>query len=544
MTRLWDWPAAVGRRHVVAFAIVSAVLAVVVVYGLVNGPGYTDAYYYTNAANRMAAGQGMTDPYLWTYMGVPETLAGDWTVPSHQYWMPMGSLMAALSMTLLNAPGSYPAAQLPFALAAWPFALIGFALGARLGRTALSAWLAGLLTLLSPFYVFYWGAVDSVMPFALAGSACLLLLGLLVSASDATPRSAWLWAAAGALAALAHLSRPDGVLFLGIGGLFVLVVALRARAWRALLMLAPLTAAYSLVMLPWWLRNLQAIGAPLATGGAEGMFFITYDDLFLYPAGASLARFLDTLGWQGFLDTRWLALVGDGGISGNLGTFLAVEGMIFLAPLMVIGAVKRWRDPFLWPFFVAAIGIHIVMTLIFSFAGYRGALLHSAGALVPFWAALGVVGLRDVLEWVARRRRNWKPNAAMRVFGPALVVFAVLLIAVLQARHMDGPSDNERAAYAEADALLPAGARLFTIDPPEAWYVSGRGGAVIPQAPPERLLEVATRFDIRYLLAREGEVPGMMRGVFTAPTAFLREIPLQTPDWTLYEIVAETPAGS
>jgi hypothetical protein len=171
-------------------------------------------------------------------------------------------------------------------------------------------------------------------------------------------------------------------------------------------------------------------------------------------------------------------------------------------------------------------------------------LLHSAGALVPFWAALGVVGLRDVLEWVARRRRNWKPNAAMRVFGPALLVFAVLLIAVLQARHMDGPSDNERAAYAEADALLPAGARLFTIDPPEAWYVSGRGGAVIPQAPPERLLEVATRFDIRYLLAREGEVPGMMRGVFTAPTAFLREIPLQTPDWTLYEIVAETPAGS
>lgn len=544
MKQFLAWPDSISRRSTLAFALVSALLAVIVVYGLVTGPSYTDAYYYFNAAKRIVAGQGMTDAYLWTYMSAPARLIGDWTVPSHQYWMPMGSLMAASGMALANAPGSYAAAQIPFALSAWLFALIGYTLGARLGRTPLIAWLAGLLTILSPFYAYYWGAVDSVMPFALAGSACLLMLGLLISAHRVTARAAWGWAAVGMLAGLTHLSRPDGVLFLGVAMLFVLIAARRGRDWRGLLMLLPVVLAYVLVLLPWWLRNMYALGTPLATGGVEGMFFITYDDLFSYPAGASLARFLDTLGWRGFADTRWLALVGERGLSGNLGTFIAVEGMIFLAPLMLIGAIKRWRDPFLWPFFIATAGIHLVMTLIFSFAGYRGALLHSAGALVPFWAALGVVGLRDTLGWVARYRRRWKPDTALRVFGPALLIFAVLLVILLRARHIGEPDLGERSAYLEVDALLPEGARLFTTDPPEAYYISGRGGAVIPQSSPDLLPEIASRFDIEYLLVRDGEITEQMQGIWAAPPPFLQEIPLSALEWKLYAITSESPPGS
>ncbi len=374
----------------------------------------------------------------------------------------MASLMAAAGMVLAGAPDSYAAGQLLFVLAAWGLALIGFAVGARLGRTVFTAWLAGLLTILSPFYAFYWGVIDSTTPFALAGAACILVLGMAVCANRVTKRSAWWWAAAGALAGLAHLSRPDGLLFLGIAGLFVLVLAWRSRRWAGLWMLLPVMLAYALVLLPWWLRNMQALGTALPTGGAAGMFFTDYDDLFAYPAGASLGRFLETAGWRGFLDTRWLALVGEGGISGNLGTFLAVEGMIFLAPLMLIGLVKRWRNPFLWPFIVAAIGIHVVMTLVFSFAGYRGGLLHSAGALVPFWAALGVVGLRDVLEWVARRRRNWRPASAMRVFGVALLGFAVLLLMTLAARGPRGPAEPINAGCRGRCAATRGCAAVFS----------------------------------------------------------------------------------
>ncbi|HYO87576.1 MAG TPA: hypothetical protein VER79_02955, partial [Candidatus Limnocylindrales bacterium] len=364
-----------------------------------------------------------------------------------------------------------------------------------------------------------------------------------VSANRVPPRLAWLWAAAGALAGLAHLSRPDGLLFLGISVLFVLVLAARTRRWAGLLMLAPVLASYALVLLPWGLRNLQTLGTLLPTGGAEGMFFVTYDDLFAYPAGASLGRFLDTLGWQGFLSTRWDAVEGgDGAISGNLGTFIAVEGMIFLAPFMLIGLFKRLRQPFLWPFFAAVMGIHAVMTLIFPFAGYRGGLLHSAGALVPFWAALGVVGVQDVINWVARRRRNWRPASAIRVFGPALILFAVLLIVALEARHVRAPSETDRALYAEVDALLPDDARLLSVDPPEVYYVSGRGGASIPNAAPDVLPELAARFDIRYLLLQEGTITEPMTSAWDAPPEFLRAIPLTSAGARLYEITA-APSG-
>ena len=67
-------------------------------------------------------GDGLTDPYLWTYIGLPETIP----TASHQYWMPLTSMLAALGMWVMNAPGEYAAAQWPFALMLAGLAGIGF----------------------------------------------------------------------------------------------------------------------------------------------------------------------------------------------------------------------------------------------------------------------------------------------------------------------------------------------------------------------------------------------------------------------------------
>ncbi|MFN8564458.1 MAG: hypothetical protein U0703_23210 [Anaerolineae bacterium] len=61
--------------------------ALVITRGLIAAPGYTDVYYHLNAANRMASGQGLTDPYVWTYIGALDRLP----MPSHLYWMPLTS---------------------------------------------------------------------------------------------------------------------------------------------------------------------------------------------------------------------------------------------------------------------------------------------------------------------------------------------------------------------------------------------------------------------------------------------------------------------
>ncbi len=538
----WKLPAAVGRRSLVLFPVVSALLAAVLVFGLAPEPSYTDADYHFNAAVRLASGQGLTDAYLFTYHGAPAELRGDWSVPSHQYWMPLSSLMAAAGMVVAGAPGSYAASQIPFAAAAWGVALIGFAVGARLGRSPFFAWVAGLLTILSPYYAFYWGAIDSTTPFALAGAGCLTALGVLVSNGIVRGRAVWGWLLAGVLAGAAHLARPDGLLFFGVALLFALVVARRARSRRGLLLLGLGLAGYVLVMLPWWLRNVAEFGAPLPVGGIEGMVYIEYNDLFNYPAGATLERFVAALGWEGLISTRWLALAGEGGLSGNLGTFIAVEAMIFLAPFMLIGLARRWRDPFLWPFGLAALGIHLVMTLVFPFAGYRGGLLHSAGALLPFWTALGALGVQDAVGWIARRRRHWRPALATRIFGSALVVFAAALLLTLAARGPRQKPESDRALYAEVNQLLPEGARILSVDPPGLYALTGRGGATLPNSAPEALAEIAARFDIGYLLLQEGRLPGPLQPVWENAPQFLTEIPLDAPGGRLYEIAASAPA--
>ncbi len=165
------------RRPLVIFTLIAIIIAFAIAR-LVNAPGYTDAYYHFNAAARLAAGQGLTDAYLWTYIGAPETLPASGLTPSHLYWMPMTSLMAAAGMKLLNAVGSYSAAQLPFTLMFAATAVIGFWLGRKIGGSNRHAWLAGLLTLFSGFYTRFWGTMDTFAPYALFGSLCLLVMGL------------------------------------------------------------------------------------------------------------------------------------------------------------------------------------------------------------------------------------------------------------------------------------------------------------------------------------------------------------------------------
>src|SRR5512139_921485 len=95
----------------------------------IRQPGYTDAYYYFNAGQRLAEGDGLTDPYLWIYINAPDHLPG----PSHTYWMPLESLVAAISMALGGA--TFGAAQVPSVLCLVGLVFLAFWLGGYLGRS-------------------------------------------------------------------------------------------------------------------------------------------------------------------------------------------------------------------------------------------------------------------------------------------------------------------------------------------------------------------------------------------------------------------------
>ena len=476
--------APVYRRDVpriAALALLVGVLGAI----LIDQPGSTDAFYYYNAAQRMANGLGMTDAALWTYIGAPAGLP----IPSHLYWQPLPSFVALGGMSLFGV--HFGGAQIAFLLLYACLAVIGYTLGALLGKSRRVAWLAALLVIFSGYYFPYWFTTSSIAPFGLFGALCLLSMGI------GRKTESWLWfALSGICAALAHLTRADGLL--------LLIILPAVAVWRAPLgvgLRAVLAGvlAYAAVMLPWWLRMLDVSGAPLPAGGIETAFMRSYDEIVNYPAGVSLAHFL-SWGVENIIRSRLWAL------SVNLMRFIGEQGLIALTPLMMFGAWRKRRDPILSGFLLYAPLLFILMTFVFTFPGARGGLFHSGAALMPFWAALGGVGLHDLIMAVAARRRRWHPNQAKVVFGGALIAWAVLLsVVMLWNKRLEW--NNSGAFYTALG--LPQEAIVMINDPSALYYFTGNMGVVVPNAPPSSISDLAARYGVTHVVLDRNYPPLM-----------------------------------
>jgi hypothetical protein len=408
---------------------------------------------------------------------------------------------------------------------------VGFWLGRRLGGQAAHGWQAGLLSIASGFFTGFWGAIDTFTPYAFAGSLCLLAMGLALE-----NRRAFWWPIGGAAAALGHLTRADGLLLLIVGVLVAVWLWDRVAFTRKLGAVALLCAAYLIVMSPWFARNQAAIGAPLPLGGAQAIWFRTYDELFSAPPDASpQSLFADGAG--AFIESRWLAL------TNNVTTFIVVEGWVIFAPVMLLGLWLRRRERLLRPFWLYALGLHLAMTLVFPLPGYRGGLFHSTAALVSWWAALAVVGLHHAIDWAAKRRR-WNMRSARIVFtaGGLALAFALTLFGILRAQPTRG---DQTRLYAELRSRLPDDARIMINDPASLYYHTGRGGVVLPNEAPEAILGIARQYAIDYVVIefdvmadgrRLAAIPAPLLPLIDDPPAFLTPLPLDYPDARLYAI--------
>jgi 4-amino-4-deoxy-L-arabinose transferase-like glycosyltransferase len=129
--------------------------------------------------------------------------------------------------------------------------------------------LAGLASAVYPKFVYYAGLVTTE-------TLCTLLLAmavwLLVAAWQG--ESWWRWPAAGAVLALAALSRSSLLLLPGVAVLWTVIVSGgRQRALKAALLLV---VAFAAVMSPWWVRNWAVHGrfVPATTEGGY-TFWVT-----------------------------------------------------------------------------------------------------------------------------------------------------------------------------------------------------------------------------------------------------------------------------
>ncbi|MGH2622024.1 MAG: glycosyltransferase family 39 protein, partial [Anaerolineales bacterium] len=201
----------------------------------VRGPGYMDADYYMLTARQLARGEGFTEPVLWNYLDDPSQLPH----PSHLYWLPLASLVAAGSMTLFGE--SFRAAQAPFVLIAAALPLLTARISFELTRDRELATQAGVLAAFSGFFLPFFVTTDAFAIYAVLGAITFLLM---TSALEKPTARAWL--GVGILSGLGSLARADSLLLLATAVLaLILAKQDRTRGFGALLV------GFVLVLAPW-----------------------------------------------------------------------------------------------------------------------------------------------------------------------------------------------------------------------------------------------------------------------------------------------------
>lgn len=474
----------------------------------IHSPGYMDADYYFATGGELAAGNGFTEPFIWTYIASPTSIPG----PSHLYWMPLTSMVSFVSMAILGL--NFRAAQLPFLIL---FTLLPAAvaqLAFRLHGDPDDAFRSGLLAAFPGYFFPYFLTTDMFIIYAWIG------LGIFWLVLKDHPNLHWLGFGLGALVGLAHLSRADGWL--------LMVPALTGIALQRDkgLRVSPFVfLGYAVVMVPWFIRNLSVIGFPLPVGTSRTLWLTSYPELFHYPPDMiNFSSWLEA-GWSQALWVRAQALMI------NLERILAENGLIFLGPFMLWGGLKLRRQPAIRAAFAYGLLLLVVMTIVFPFAGTHGGVFHSSSALMPILWCLAPIGLDHAIGLAAKLRR-WEPARAKSLFKNSAVVLAAILTLGLSVGRVVGRDPaHPRWNYPQADYQAVGQAMPFNSEdnplavvnnPPGFYLATGRPAIVIPDGGLDALKGVIQRFDAGWVVF-DRNTPEGLRSLYdgTAQPAWL-----------------------
>jgi len=475
---------------------------VLLVSGYQASPGYMDADYYMAGGMSLARGSGFSDFFLWNFLADPEGIP----TPSHAYWMPLGSLLSALGMVITGVV-NFASARIFFLLVAALIAPLTMGLSYSIYRNREYARLAGLIAAVPGFYLAYLGTTDTFGIYMVLGCAWFLIL----SHEPFKPGVRFLLL--GVLSGLLHLSRADGILWLFLGVIYILTAKPLDKsspdgggAAKTALILAfgALMAGYLLIMLPWILRNISAFGTPLSPGGIRALWLIHYDDIYAYPGDQITFSRWWASGLLSIFRVRWHAL----GI--NLQTALAVQGGIFLAPLMIVGLwqVRQLRAVrfglIIWLMTL------LLMTGAFPEVGWRGGFFHSGAAIQPlFWAA-APVGLAEFIRLGVRVRR-WNYQKAWSFFRSGSIVLLLIVTLSSTGKRLtdfrlpvnawDQSNENYARIEAELSKLGAIEDDIVLVNNPPGYFVAtGRKAISIPDGGMLTLLAVAERYGGAYLI--------------------------------------------
>jgi hypothetical protein len=494
-------------------------------------PGYMDAEYYYLGGENLASGKGFWEMVIWNYLDDPAGLPN----PSHAYWMPLPSLLAAAGLVVFGQ-GSFFSAQIPFILLAACIPLISFRIASLIYNSRKQALFAALLAFVPGYYAVYLTTTDTVSPYIVLGGFFLLTL-LQISKTHTSDNKRILFYSLilGITAGLMHLTRSDGLFWLagalispfwlysdqvrkksGVSGSIRLPASLLAQS-------ALIAAGYLLVMTPWFVRNFNLFGSLLAPGGFQTLWLVDYNQTFIYPAHE-----LNFSNWfnSGFWNNM---LVRVQAVFANLTTFFVIEGVIILVPFMLAGFVKLRKAPavqlmgFIW------LLTFFLMSIIFPFAGMRGGFLHaSAGFQTLVWAVVPM-GFDAFIRWGVKHR-GWKGERSGLVFKVSLISILSILSLFIFFSKVQGGNPESRLwqagwnHYAQLEAVIaadfPDKSQVIIVNNPPGYYLAsgGRSAIVIPDGGEETLHAVVQRYKAE-IIAIDRNIVGGLKHLYENPAS-------------------------
>jgi hypothetical protein len=398
-------------------------------------PGYTDAYYYADVAKRLAAGQGLTADFIWSFLEA----GGPLPVPSHRFWMPLATVIQAVGIKVLPFLDAFHAAQAVEILIACVIPVVAYRAARSLGASANGALVAAALAGLGGAFAPGWVSLDSFAPAAVIGTVFFLLYR---SAARGDVRAG---ALAGLAVGLLFLARAEGALF-GIALLWLLRAPTSRRAAAAG------TVVAVVIGLGWLARDLSLGPGPDLF--ARSVLLVRYEDFF--AAGPVAAPTVDQL-----------VAPKPGALVTNLVTFAFGFGLLLLPGMVRAIWVRRDRaDVRAFAGLIAL--VYLVESLVFTLHSTRGSYFHSLAAFLPFGVALGVVGTGELLGTVERGR--------VAAIGGLTAAIVISVFALAQWDASFNPPYRERVA---AVASIPDGPFL-AIDAAAWRWIADRPVIVTP----------------------------------------------------------------
>lgn len=462
---------------------------------LITYPPYLDPAYYELVGRQLASGNGFTTPALWSFLEVGGHLPAvpELPVPSNGHWMPLTSVVAALSMAVFGQ--SHLAAMLPSVVLGAALVPLSAWVGFELWGSRRVAWVSAVLALFAGPMLVLVPLVDSFALFGIGG--CMALIG--ATRAVAHPRGTRWLVLAGLGVGVATLARIDGMV-LALAPATAWFVRRGTGPWRVelprLSWVSALgcAAAALIVVLPWLFRQQVVYGTPFPSAGGHTLWITSYNEQFSIGHPVDLATYLGS-GAPAIIGSK---LTSWGLVLGR--TAVLLGGTFVLSFLYGLWRERRRAD--LAPFLVYWLVLFAVMGGLFTFHAPQGAWYHSAWAWLPFAIPLAVSSFEPGAAAIGRRLRLFSRERNQRFLFKAAIVGAVVLSLAGSLSLMVG-WNADRARLERAISFLetvdPADVVMY-VDPPALTLATGLRSVAPPFDPFPVIGEVVEAYGVDWVV--------------------------------------------